>query len=105
MVIAICWRKQKNIGFNFDLTISVQEAGAFKPDWRTYAEAEKIIHQKFGEIERSGFFLLPITHLIASVRRLTDLGPCSSIDANDPLGKVHSSLTLLLKTSMNCQIS
>ena len=51
-------KAKKYIGFNFDLTISVQEAGAFKPDWRTYAEAEKIIHQKFGEIERSGILFV-----------------------------------------------
>ena len=49
---------KKYIGFNFDLTISVQEAGAFKPDRRTYAEAENIIHQKFGEIERSGILFV-----------------------------------------------
>jgi len=32
-----------HIGFAFDATISVQEAGAFKPDHRTYAKAAKIL--------------------------------------------------------------
>jgi 2-haloacid dehalogenase len=32
-----------HIGFAFDLTISVQEAGTFKPHWRTYAKAEELI--------------------------------------------------------------
>jgi 2-haloacid dehalogenase len=32
-----------HIGFAFDRVISVQEAGAFKPHWRTYAKAEQII--------------------------------------------------------------
>ncbi len=32
-----------HIGFRFDHVISVQEAGTFKPHWRTYAKAEEII--------------------------------------------------------------
>jgi 2-haloacid dehalogenase len=32
-----------HIGFDFDFVISVQEAGTFKPHWRTYAKAEEII--------------------------------------------------------------
>lgn len=32
-----------HIGFKFDHVISVQEAGYFKPHWRTYAKAEEII--------------------------------------------------------------
>lgn len=32
-----------HIGFTFDHVISVQEAGYFKPHWRTYAKAEEII--------------------------------------------------------------
>lgn len=32
-----------HIGFDFDFVISVQEAGAFKPHWKTYAKAEEII--------------------------------------------------------------
>ncbi len=32
-----------HIGFPFDLTISVQEAGYFKPHWKTYAKAEELI--------------------------------------------------------------
>jgi 2-haloacid dehalogenase len=32
-----------HIGVPFDHVISVQEAGAFKPHWRTYAKAEEII--------------------------------------------------------------
>jgi len=31
------------IGFEFDHVISVQEAGHFKPHWKTYAKAEEII--------------------------------------------------------------
>jgi 2-haloacid dehalogenase len=34
---------QPHIGFPFDHVISVQEAGAFKPHWRTYAKAEEIV--------------------------------------------------------------
>ena len=32
-----------HIGFPFDCVISVQEAGYFKPHWKTYAKAEEII--------------------------------------------------------------
>lgn len=32
-----------HIGFSFDHVISVQEAGYFKPHWKTYAKAEEII--------------------------------------------------------------
>jgi 2-haloacid dehalogenase len=32
-----------HIGFQFDHVISVQEAGYFKPHWKTYAKAEEII--------------------------------------------------------------
>ena len=32
-----------HVGIRFDHVISVQEAGAFKPDWRTYARAAEII--------------------------------------------------------------
>ena len=46
------------IGYKFDLTISVQEAGAFKPDHRTYAKAEEIINKKFDHIERSGILFV-----------------------------------------------
>lgn len=46
------------IGFKFDLTISVQEAGAFKPDKRTYAKAEEIIASEFGDIERSNILFV-----------------------------------------------
>jgi 2-haloacid dehalogenase len=34
---------QPHIGFSFDHVISVQEAGYFKPHWKTYAKAEEII--------------------------------------------------------------
>ena len=47
-----------HIGHDFDLTISVQEAGAFKPDWRTYARAEEIIHAAYPEVERSGLLFV-----------------------------------------------
>lgn len=46
------------IGFNFDLTISVQESGAFKPDRRTYAKAEEIIGVEFKDIERSNILFV-----------------------------------------------
>lgn len=42
-----------HIGFEFDMIISVQEAGAFKPDWRTYARAEEIICERWPDAERS----------------------------------------------------
>ena len=32
-----------HIGFAFDHTISVEEAGTFKPHWKTYAKAEEIL--------------------------------------------------------------
>jgi 2-haloacid dehalogenase len=46
------------IDFNFDLTISVQESGAFKPDRRTYAKAEEIIGTEFKDIERSNILFV-----------------------------------------------
>ena len=46
------------ISFNFDLTISVQESGAFKPDKRTYAKAEEIIGMEFKDIERSNILFV-----------------------------------------------
>ena len=42
-----------HIGFTFDHVISVQEAGYFKPHWKTYAKAEEII----GE-DRSGILFV-----------------------------------------------
>ena len=41
-----------HIGFGFDGIISVQEAGAFKPDRRTYARAEQIIAGIWPQTER-----------------------------------------------------
>ena len=35
-----------HIGFPFDKTISVAEAGYFKPHWKTYAKAEEILGQE-----------------------------------------------------------
>jgi len=35
-----------HIGFKFDTTISVQEAGYFKPHWKTYAKAEEILGEE-----------------------------------------------------------
>lgn len=32
-----------HIGFAMDMTISVQEAGYFKPHWKTYAKAEELV--------------------------------------------------------------
>ena len=34
-----------HIGFDFDDVISVQEAGAFKPHWKTYAKAAEIVRE------------------------------------------------------------
>jgi hypothetical protein len=39
-----------HIGFTFDHVISVEEAGYFKPYWRTYATAEKIIGEDRSKI-------------------------------------------------------
>jgi 2-haloacid dehalogenase len=36
----------RHIGFAFDDVISVQEAGYFKPHWKTYAKAEEIMGQE-----------------------------------------------------------
>lgn len=41
-----------HVGFEFDQVISVQESGAFKPDWRTYAAAEEIITSAYPQVER-----------------------------------------------------
>lgn len=43
-----------HIGFPFDRIVSVQEAGYFKPHFKTYATAEKIINAEWPHIERSG---------------------------------------------------
>jgi len=43
-----------HIGFPMDMTISVQEAGYFKPHWKTYATAERLIAERWPTIERSG---------------------------------------------------
>jgi 2-haloacid dehalogenase len=43
-----------HIGFPFDRIISVQEAGYFKPHFKTYATAEAIITAQWPNIERSG---------------------------------------------------
>ena len=42
-----------HIGFAFDLMISVQEAGYFKPHFATYAAAEAIINDRWPHIERA----------------------------------------------------
>ena len=39
-----------HIGFAFDHVISVQEAGYFKPHWKTYAKAEEIIGEQRSRI-------------------------------------------------------
>jgi len=36
-------RATQDIGFPFDHVISVQEAGYFKPHWKTYAKAEELV--------------------------------------------------------------
>ena len=35
-----------HIGFSFDRVISVQEAGYFKPHWKTYAKAQELIAEE-----------------------------------------------------------
>lgn len=42
-----------HVGFEFDHVISVQEAGSFKPDWRTYAATEEILTSAYPHVERS----------------------------------------------------
>ncbi len=42
-----------HVGFEFDQVISVQESGAFKPDWRTYAAAEEILGHAYPNVERT----------------------------------------------------
>ncbi|HEX6295972.1 MAG TPA: HAD-IA family hydrolase, partial [Burkholderiales bacterium] len=42
-----------HIGFAFDNVISVQEAGYFKPHWKTYAKAEEILG-----VDRSGILFV-----------------------------------------------
>lgn len=42
-----------HIGFSFDMTVSVQEAGYFKPHWKTYATAERLIGEAWPQIERT----------------------------------------------------
>jgi 2-haloacid dehalogenase len=42
-----------HIGFHFDHVISVEEAGYFKPHWKTYAKAEELI----GEERASSLFV------------------------------------------------
>jgi 2-haloacid dehalogenase len=44
---------EPHIGFAFDHVISVQEAGYFKPHWKTYAKAEEIMGQ-----DRSGILFV-----------------------------------------------
>ena len=54
------------IGFKFDHVISVQEAGYFKPHWKTYAKAEEIIGS-----DRSSILLLPTMLSTALVQNPT----------------------------------
>jgi 2-haloacid dehalogenase len=42
-----------HIGFDFDLIVSVQEAGYFKPHFAAYATAERIISKAWPHVERS----------------------------------------------------
>jgi 2-haloacid dehalogenase len=41
-----------HIGVPFDMRISVEEAGAFKPHRRTYETAERLIHERWPDIEQ-----------------------------------------------------
>jgi len=49
---------KKYIGFNFDATISVEEAGAFKPHKNTYSKAEEIINNKYKNIKRKNILFV-----------------------------------------------
>lgn len=42
-----------HIGFSFDKVMSVEEAGYFKPHWKTYAKAEELL-----DIDRSGILFV-----------------------------------------------
>ena len=46
------------IGFSFDATISVEEAGAFKPHKITYSKAEEIITNKYKNIKRKNILFV-----------------------------------------------
>ena len=41
-----------HIGFQFDETISVQEAGYFKPHWKNHAKAEEILGESESPVRR-----------------------------------------------------
>ena len=71
-----------HVGIPFDHVISVQEAGAFKPHWRTYAKAAEII----GVDRTASARWWPITLSIASAPRPTACGRSSSTAEADPFG-------------------
>jgi hypothetical protein len=64
-----------HIGFRFDHVISVQQAGYFKPHWKTYAKAAEII----GEERSSILFVAPIMLSTASGQNRTACERHSSI--------------------------
>jgi 2-haloacid dehalogenase len=67
-----------HIGFSFDHVISVQEAGYFKPHWKTYAKAEEIIGY-----DRSNILFVATTPSTALAQNRTACGPHLSTDGRD----------------------
>ena len=67
-----------HIGFPFDHVISVQEAGYFKPHWKTYAKAEEIIGARPLELSCSS----PTMPSTASAPSPTACAPRSSTGAS-----------------------
>ena len=66
-----------HIGFAFDRVISVEEAGYFKPHWKTYAKAAEIIGQ-----DPPAFCSSPITPSTASGQNPMACGRRSSTGAS-----------------------
>src|SRR5262249_15822383 len=78
------------IGFPFDHVISVQEAGYFKPHWKTYAKAGEIMAHA-----RSSILFVAIMPWIAWAKSFTACGPLSSTAVSGRLAKHHISLISL----------
>ena len=76
-----------HIGFPFDHVISVQEAGYFKPHWKTYAKAEEIIDN-----DRSSTCLLQIMRSTALAQSPTACEPRLSTAVSGHLAKHRISL-------------
>ena len=69
---------EPHIGFPFDHVISVQEAGYFKPHWKTYAKADEII----GEDRSSILFVANHAFDCIGAKSYPACGTRSSIDAS-----------------------